>query len=66
MYMAQIRGNFSIKLEYIAGKNNIEADLLSRNGHREYVERHPHARYLHPIIPPKFTNLISIIPSLIQ
>lgn len=66
MYMAQIQGNFSIKLEHISGKANKEADLLSQNGHREYVARHPYARYLQPVIPNNFTNLISIILSLIQ
>lgn len=64
MYKAQIRGNYSIRLEYIAGTENRDADLLSRNGHRQYRIQNPLARYLQPVIPSEYTNLISTISSL--
>ncbi|CAG8847216.1 20236_t:CDS:2, partial [Racocetra persica] len=44
MYTAQIQGNFSIKLEYIPGSSNVDADLLSRNGHRQYIAHNPNAQ----------------------
>ncbi|CAG8648486.1 7121_t:CDS:1 [Dentiscutata heterogama] len=59
MYMAQIRGNYSVKLEHIAGKNNKDADLLSRNGHKQFRMQNPLARYLNPVIPDEYTNLIT-------
>ena len=62
MYMIQIQGNYSIKLEHIAGKDNKDADLLSRNGHKQYRTQNPFARYLHPVIPDEYANLITTIP----
>ncbi|CAG8539498.1 14107_t:CDS:10 [Dentiscutata heterogama] len=57
MYMTQIQGNYSVKLEHIAGKDNKDADLLSRNGHKQYRAQNPFARYLHLVIPDEYANL---------
>ncbi|CAG8605822.1 9922_t:CDS:2 [Ambispora leptoticha] len=62
MYRAQIRGNFFIKLEYIPGKNNIEADLLLHNSHREYMRQNPLARYLKPAISRSNRHMVATRP----
>lgn len=59
MYMAQIRGNYSVKLEHISGKDNRDADLLSHGGYIEYRAKNPWARFLQPIILAEYTNLIT-------
>lgn len=65
-YKIQVKKNFSIRLEHIAGKLNVEADLLSRGRHKEFLAKRPLARYLRPNIPNEYTNIISNIPSLTQ
>ncbi|CAG8584013.1 8233_t:CDS:2, partial [Dentiscutata erythropus] len=39
------------RLEHIAGKSNVDADLLSRSSHKEFMIKNPLSYYLQPNMP---------------